>query len=82
MMQVVCLQYSMSILTEIFVQSNIECVSSVRYFFCSIGFNLIYEYLFNGDVELVYLSNLKVLILVGNGLNGSLPFKGKHSIYF
>ena len=50
MIVVVCLQYSVSILTEIFVQSNIECVSSVRYFFCSIGFNLIYEYLFNGDV--------------------------------
>uniref|UniRef100_A0A7N2LKL7 Uncharacterized protein n=1 Tax=Quercus lobata TaxID=97700 RepID=A0A7N2LKL7_QUELO len=49
---------------------------------CTVSFNLINTYLFIDDVELVNLNNLEVLILHGNGLNGSLPVKGKHSIIY
>ena len=82
----VCLQYSKSILTEIFVHSNIKCLVLLDFSSVLLVSSLYiwnFEYLFTGDAELVYLSNLEVLNLQNCGLNGSLPFKGKHSnIYF
>ena len=59
-----------------------EMCYSTRSSICTVSFNLIYTYLFTDDVELVNLNNLEVLILEGYGLNGSLPFKGKHSIIY
>uniref|UniRef100_A0A7N2R4B9 Uncharacterized protein n=1 Tax=Quercus lobata TaxID=97700 RepID=A0A7N2R4B9_QUELO len=49
--------------------------SFVKSSICTVSFNLINTYLFTDDVEAVNLNNLEVLILQGNGLNGSLPFK-------
>ena len=68
MIVVVWLQYEMCYFTR----------SSI----CTASFHLINSYLFTDDVELVNLNNLEVLILQGNGLNGSLPFKAKHSIIY
>ena len=59
-----------------------EMCYSTRSSICTASFNLINTYLFTDDVEVVNLKNLEVLILKGNGLNGSPPFKGKHSIIY
>ena len=59
-----------------------EMCYSTRSSICTVSFNLINTYLFTDDVEVVNLNNLEVLILKGNGLNGSPPFKGKHSIIY
>ena len=59
-----------------------EMCHSTRSSICTVSFNLINTYLFTDDVELVNLNNLEVLILRGNVLNGSLPFKGRHSIIY
>ena len=59
-----------------------EMCYSIRSSIFTVSFNLINTYLFIDDVEVVNLNNLEVLILQGNGLNGSLPFKGKHSIIY
>ena len=68
MIATVCLQYEMC-------HSTRSCI-------CTTIFNLTNESLFTNDVELANLSNLEVLILRGNHLDGSLPFKGKHSIIY
>ena len=59
-----------------------EMCYSTRSSICTFSFNLINTYLFTDDVELVNLNKLEVLILQRNGLIGSLPFKGKHSIIY
>ena len=58
-----------------------EMCCSTRSSLHTISFNLTNGYFFTGDVELVNLSNLEVLNLGRNRLNGSLPFKGKHSYH-
>ena len=55
---------------------------STRSSICTTSFNLTNTSLFTNDVELVNLSNLEVLIMKFNHLNGSLPFKGKHFIIY
>ena len=59
-----------------------EICYSTRSSICTISFNLINTYLFTTDVEQINLNNLEVLILQRIGLDGSLPFKGKHSIIY
>ncbi|KAL0010111.1 hypothetical protein SO802_005219 [Lithocarpus litseifolius] len=55
---------------------------STRSCICTTSFNLTNASLFTNVVELVNLRNLEVLILRGNHLDGSLPFKGNHSIIY
>ena len=78
MIAAVCLQYLLCILAQFFCPFKYEMCYFTRSSLHTVSFNLTNGYLFTGDVELVNLSNLEVLNLDDNSLNGSLLFKGKH----
>ena len=61
---------------------NMKCVILLDLASVLLFSNLTNASLFTNDVELVNLSNLEVLILRGNHLDGSLTFKGNHSIIY
>ena len=81
MIVAVCLQYLLCILAQLFCPLKYEMCYSTTSSLHTVSFNLTNGYLFTGDVEPVNLSNLEVLNLSGNRLNGSLLFKGKHSYH-
>ena len=81
MIAAVCLQYLLCILAQLFCPLKYEMCYSTTSSLHTVSFNLTNGYLFTGDVEPVNLSNLEVLNLSGNQLNGSLLFKGKHSYH-
>lgn len=81
MIAAVCLQYLLCILAQLFCPLKYEMCYSTTSSLHTVSFNLTNGYLFTGDVEPVNLSNLEVLNLSGNHLNGSLLFKGKHSYH-